>query len=124
MCASCAPAASFSAGRNRRRATLEQAMMPNWTAAMILFGVAGVLVLKFVERALGIAMIAVAHAEVLVDDGFFAVIPALGQEGNRLAVGDGQKHMIRFARNVDALALVHVDERFLAAFDVHFHLHA
>jgi len=46
------------------------------------------------------------------------------QEGNRLAVGDGQKHMIGFARNVDAFALVHVDEGFLAGLGVHFHLHA
>jgi len=80
---------------------------------------------QVLELATGITRgLAFAHAKVLVNDGLLAIVPALGEERNRLAIRDGEEHVIRPARNVNALAFVHVDEVFLACRLVFLHLHA
>jgi hypothetical protein len=68
------------------------------------------LVLLRVKGTGGVTVIAFAHAEVLVNDWLFAIIPPLGQERNGLAISDREKNVVRLGGYENALALVHVYE--------------
>jgi len=91
---------------------------------MPLFDMLGNLVLFLVKRALGIAVVALAQTEVLMDNRCLTIIPALGEEGNRLAIGDREEDVIRVARNVNTIPFGQVHKGILPGFRVLFDLYA